>query len=145
MVSVNDVAADKFIEAFASHLKKQNKLVIPSWVDIVKTSLSKELPPSNPDWYYIRVASIVRQLYLHRRSRTSTGVGRLANYYGDKFRRGSRPGIHQKASTGIIRNALQGLQKLGYVTTSEAGRKLSKLGQKEADTVATSVVKAAKE
>ena len=145
MVSVNDVAADKFIEAFAQHLKKQNKLVIPTWVDIVKTSLSKELPPSNPDWYYIRVASILRQLYVHRRSRNSAGVGRLANYYGDKFRRGVRPSKHLKASTGIIRNALQGLQKLGYVQVSESGRRITKVGQKEADTVATGLKKVVKE
>eukprot|EP00834_Sanchytrium_tribonematis_P000404 NODE_7_length_67686_cov_1.621421.p50 type:complete len:146 gc:universal NODE_7_length_67686_cov_1.621421:51319-50882(-) len=145
MVSVNDVAADKFINAFAQHLKKQNKLEIPSWVDIVKTSLSKELPPSNPDWYYVRVASIIRQLYVHRRSRTSAGVGRLSDYYGAKFRRGSRPSKHLKASTGIIRKALQGLQKLGYVNITDNGRRITKLGQKEADTIATSLTKVAKQ
>jgi ribosomal protein S19E (S16A) len=27
---------------------------LPEWVDIVKTARFKELPPSDPDWYYIR-------------------------------------------------------------------------------------------
>ena len=72
-------------------------------------------------------------------------MGRLANYYGDKFRRGVRPSKHLKASTGIIRNALQGLQKLGYVQVSESGRRITKVGQKEADTVATGLKKVVKE
>ena len=35
---VRDVAADKFIPAYAAHLKRSNKLALPDWVDIVKTS-----------------------------------------------------------------------------------------------------------
>ncbi|KAI5008408.1 hypothetical protein ZWY2020_009456 [Hordeum vulgare] len=27
---------------------------LPEWVDIVKTAMFKELPPTDPDWYYIR-------------------------------------------------------------------------------------------
>jgi hypothetical protein len=27
---------------------------LPEWVDIVKTARFKELPPYDPDWYYIR-------------------------------------------------------------------------------------------
>lgn len=36
--SVRDVASQTFITAYAQHLKKSNKLNIPEWVDIVKTS-----------------------------------------------------------------------------------------------------------
>lgn len=47
------------------------QLQLPAWVDIVKTSKSKELPPLDPDWYYIRAgtyqpehpACILIQLY----------------------------------------------------------------------------------
>jgi ribosomal protein S19E (S16A) len=35
--SVRDVAADKFIAAYAAHLKKANKLAPPDWVDVIKT------------------------------------------------------------------------------------------------------------
>jgi hypothetical protein len=27
---------------------------LPAWVDIVKTASFKELPPMDPDWYYVR-------------------------------------------------------------------------------------------
>jgi ribosomal protein S19E (S16A) len=30
------------------------QMELPEWVDIVKTARFKELPPSDPDWYYIR-------------------------------------------------------------------------------------------
>lgn len=30
------------------------QLQLPAWVDIVKTAKSKELPPLDPDWYYVR-------------------------------------------------------------------------------------------
>lgn len=53
-VTVKDVAADKFIKAYAEHLKKSGKIEVPHWVDLVKTSCAKELSPYNEDWYYIR-------------------------------------------------------------------------------------------
>ena len=31
---------------------------VPTWVDIVKTASYKELAPYDPDWFYIRAASI---------------------------------------------------------------------------------------
>jgi ribosomal protein S19E (S16A) len=30
------------------------QMELPEWVDIVKTPRFKELPPCDPDWYYIR-------------------------------------------------------------------------------------------
>jgi small subunit ribosomal protein S19e len=30
------------------------QMELPEWVDIVKTARFKELPPCDPDWYYIR-------------------------------------------------------------------------------------------
>ena len=41
--SVRDVAAAKFINAYAAHLKKSNKLTIPEWVDLVKTGCEFQL------------------------------------------------------------------------------------------------------
>jgi hypothetical protein len=52
--TVRDVAAPKFIGAYAAVLKNNDKFVVPKWVDIVKTGVSRELAPYDPDWYYIR-------------------------------------------------------------------------------------------
>lgn len=56
-VTVRDVPADKFIAAFADSLKNNDKFAVPKWVDLVKTGVSKELAPYDPDWYYIRAGN----------------------------------------------------------------------------------------
>lgn len=58
-VTVKDVPAQKFVEAYAAHLKKAGKVTLPAWVDIAKTSCHKELPPQNPDWFYIRCGMLI--------------------------------------------------------------------------------------
>ena len=53
-VSVRDVDAQKFIKAYAAHLKRAGKLAVPTWVDLVKTGTHKELAPYDPDWFFVR-------------------------------------------------------------------------------------------
>lgn len=53
-VTVRDVAAAKFIAAYADVLKNNDKFIVPKWVDTVKTGVHKELAPYDPDWYHIR-------------------------------------------------------------------------------------------
>ena len=52
--TVKDVSAADFISAYANHLKKNNKLDRPEWLDFVKTGVGKELAPYDPDWIYTR-------------------------------------------------------------------------------------------
>jgi small subunit ribosomal protein S19e len=131
---VRDVAADKFIPAYAAHLKRSNKLALPDWVDVVKTSPAKELPPMDVDWYFTRAASIARRIYLN----PGIGVGALARWYGDKSSSGCKPEHFRKASRGLIRHILNNLEKADLVAAVDAkgGRKLSAEGQKELDTIA---------
>ncbi|KAE8805586.1 40S ribosomal protein S19 [Hordeum vulgare] len=44
----------EFVKAYSAHLKRSGKMELPEWVDIVKTTMFKELPPTDPDWYYMR-------------------------------------------------------------------------------------------
>ncbi|CAK9074578.1 40S ribosomal protein S19, partial [Durusdinium trenchii] len=94
IVTVKDVEPEKFISAFSQHLKRQGRFELPKWADVVKTSKARELPPSvpgkssaklknawrvswrerDPDWLYVRTASMVRKIYI----RKGMGVGRLA-------------------------------------------------------------------
>lgn len=53
-VTVKDVSAEAFIREYAAHLKKAGKLRLPKWVDYAKTAVSKELPPLDPNWLYVR-------------------------------------------------------------------------------------------
>ncbi len=54
ILTVRDVAAQDFVEAYAKHLKKQGKIDLPRFVEYAKTGNFKELAPLNEDWYYIR-------------------------------------------------------------------------------------------
>merc|ERR1711977_410211 len=131
--TVKDVAADKFIEAFAQHLKRQGKFEIPKWADLVTTGKHKELAPYDPDWIYTRAASMVRKIYI----RGGVGVGAFRKIYGGQFRRGTCTNTFTRSSGKIIRYILQQLEEMGLVEQDEeGGRKISGEGQRELDTVA---------
>jgi len=135
-------SADAFIAAYASHLKRSGKLEVPAWVDIVKTGAYKELAPYDPDWYYIRAASVARHIYL----RKDVGIGALAKLYGGRNNRGNRPSHHADASTNISRKICQSLEKIGVLEKSDnGGRRITQDGQRDLDRIATSVVESAKE
>lgn len=53
-VTLKDVPADKFVVAYAAHLKKEGKLPVPKFCNIMKTATHKELSPYDPDWFYVR-------------------------------------------------------------------------------------------
>ncbi len=57
-ITVRDIAAPKFIAAYAEVLKNNDKFVVPKWADLVKTGVHKELAPYDPDWYYIRAGEL---------------------------------------------------------------------------------------
>lgn len=62
--SVKDVDQHEVVVHIANFLKKSGKVKLPEWNDIVKLGKAKELAPIDPDWYYIRAASIARRLYI---------------------------------------------------------------------------------
>ena len=53
-----------------ANFKRYSKLGIPKWADYVKTGTNRELCPYDPDWLYVRAASIVRKIYI----RSGTGA-----------------------------------------------------------------------
>jgi ribosomal protein S19E (S16A) len=59
-VTVKDVPAQEFVQAYAQHLKRSGKIRVPKWTDLVKTATYKELSPYDPDWYYIRAGTFSR-------------------------------------------------------------------------------------
>ncbi|KAI8614730.1 40S ribosomal protein S19-A [Chytriomyces sp. MP71] len=139
-VTVKDVSAHSFVKAYAAYLKRTGKLEVPKWVDIVKTSTHKELAPYDPDWFYIRAASVARHIYL----RPQVGVGALKKNYGGAKNRGNRPHHHANASGSVLRKVLQALEKIKVLEKDETkGRTISQDGQKDLDRIAAQIVRAA--
>ena len=137
-VTLRDVAADKFISAYAEVLKNNDKFIVPKWVDLVKTGVHKELAPYDPDWYFVRAAAVARKIYL----RQGTGVGALKKRFGGAYRRGAAPEKHQDAAGGIIRNILLTLDDLKITEKMpQGGRKVTRIGQQALDLVAGQVAR----
>jgi small subunit ribosomal protein S19e len=136
-VNIKDVDPQKFVAAYASHLKKEGKLVQPKWVDIVKTGTHKQLSPNSPDWFYIRCAAIARNVYL----RPGTGVGALRTRYGGPKALGVRPVHHARGAESVQRKALQALEAIGVVAkdVKGGGRRITKTGQKDLDRIAATL------
>ncbi|KAL8671790.1 MAG: hypothetical protein Q9168_003713 [Polycauliona sp. 1 TL-2023] len=139
-VSVRDVDAQKFVEAYSAFLKRQGKLPVPGWVDTVKTSPAKELPPQSIDWYYTRAAAVARHVYL----RKTVGVGRLRKFHGSPKNRGSRPSHHVDASGSVDRNVMRSLEAIGVLEKDDdkGGRRITQSGQRDLDRIALSTIQA---
>jgi small subunit ribosomal protein S19e len=60
---------------------RSGKVKLPEWVDVVKTSTTKELAPYDPDWYYTRCASLARHVYV----RSPVGVSTVCKIYGGEM------------------------------------------------------------
>lgn len=135
--SVRDVSADAFVRAYAQHLKRQGKLEIPKWVDYVKTSPAKELAPYDPDWFYVRCASIARKVYL----RPNTGVGALTKVYGSNHRRGTKTEHFREANAGILRYMVKQLEAIKVLekVPNGKGRRISNIGRQDLDRIAGSI------
>eukprot|EP00483_Globobulimina_turgida_P010895 UN10916 len=126
ILPVKDVNQQVFVRRLGHYLKKCGKIELPEWVDCVKTGYSKELPPNNQDWYYTRMASVIRRVY----TRCPSGVSGLARRYGSKNRRrGVRPAHTARGARKIIRVSLQQFEKLGWMRKAERGRKLTVQGR----------------
>ncbi|MFX0068177.1 MAG: 30S ribosomal protein S19e [Promethearchaeota archaeon] len=134
MTTVFDVPADTLIREVARILKEDYEEVTPpSWAPYVKTGSHKERAVADPDWWFVRCASILRKVYLTY----PVGISRLRTAYGGKKRRGSRPEHFRKGSGAIIRNALGQLEAAGLVQKEEKkGRMLTPKGRSLLDLTA---------
>eukprot|EP00298_Acanthocystis_sp_HF-20_P001826 c12283_g1_i1.p1 GENE.c12283_g1_i1~~c12283_g1_i1.p1 ORF type:complete len:146 (-),score=40.27 c12283_g1_i1:129-566(-) len=139
-VTLRDVSAEKFVAEYAAHLKKSGKVHLPAFHVYAKTGKFKDLAPTNPDWYFIRAASLARKVYL----RQNTGVGAFRQVYGGSERRGVKPNRFCLASGGIIRHCLQDLERIGIVAKGTKGRVITKEGQRILDSIACGIVNSKK-
>lgn len=138
MTSLFDAPADALIEATAAEL--ENELEPPEWADIVKTGVSRELPPEQENFWYVRSASLLRKVAIDG----PVGVERLRVAYGDSTQGSTRfrvrPDTQSRGSGNIIRTALQQLEEAGYVEQTPSGRTVSGDGRALLDGKAADVL-----
>ena len=134
MNPVYEIPANEYNIKLAEALKKVPEFKEPEWIAFVKSGSAKERPIEDPDFWYKRSASILRQIY----KKKLVGVNRLRTKYGSKKNRGFKPERFQRAGGKIIRTILQQADKAGFteiaqdikgVRKKRPGRQLTKKGK----------------
>ncbi len=126
MTTIYDVPADSLISEVAKELTANKKINPPEWAPFVKTGVHKERRPENPDWWYVRCASILRRVYMDG----PVGINSLKTYYGGKKDMGTSPEKFRKGSGSVIRTALKQLEDVGFVTkVGDEGRVITPEGK----------------
>ncbi len=135
MNPVYEISAQEYNLKLAEALKKIPEFKEPEWVQFVKSGTAKERPIDDPDFWYKRSASILRQIY----KKGIVGVNRLRTKYGSKKNRGMRPERFKRGSGKIIRVILQQSDAAGFteiakiikgVRSKKPGRQLTQRGKK---------------
>ncbi len=137
MTTVYDVPPDHIIRRVAEELKKKKEIVPPAWAAFAKTGVHKEMPPEDPDWWFIRAAAVLRRVYVDG----PLGVERMRSFYGGNKNRGSKPNAFRKGSGSILRKSLQQLEAAGLVIHDKTGRRVSPEGMKFLDNLSQEVLK----
>jgi small subunit ribosomal protein S19e len=134
-----DIPTQIFIERLAKYVKDNVDQVTPmSWAEFAKTGSFAQHQPQNPDWWYVRGASLLRKIY----TKGPIGVERLRGKYGGKKDYGGRPEHVKKGAGGNIRKLLQQLEAAGLVKNIKGkGRLLTNEGRGLLDTIATEIKK----
>jgi len=137
MTTVYDVPADHIIRRVAEELKKKKEITPPAWAAFAKTGVHKEMPPEDPDWWFVRVAAVLRRVYVDG----PIGVERMRSFYGGNKNRGSKPNAFRKGSGSILRKSVQQLEAAGLIIHDKTGRKVSPAGMAFLDAFAQEVKK----
>jgi small subunit ribosomal protein S19e len=137
MTTAYDVPADVLINRLSGYMKENIREIQPAdWAGYVKTGSHVERAPQNPDWWYVRSASVLRKLYM----KGPVGVSRLRKEYGGRKRRGVRPAHFAKAGGNILRSILQQLEQAGLAQKDGInGRVVSGKGRSLLDAMSTQI------
>ena len=114
---VYELPAGEYNSKLAEALKKIPEFKQPEWAQFTKTGIAKQRPPQEPDFWYKRSASILRQIYINK----VVGVNRLKTRYGSKQNRGHKPEAYQEGSGKIIRVILQQLEQKQFIKQEAKG------------------------
>ena len=138
MTTLYDAGVKAVIPELTKELKSIKELTPPEWSKFVKTGTSKERAPTQENWWYIRTASILCNVYKFG----PVGVERLRTKYGGRKNMGCKKEKFKKGSGKIIRTILAQLESAKLVEKTKkgkVGRKVTSAGQKLVDAVSFKV------
>ena len=122
------------VSLIAEKLKPLEAIKAPEWLAFTKSGSHAERPPSEPDFWFKRCASVLFTLYDH-----NVGVRRLRHKYGGRRQHWVRRSHHQPAGGKVIRVAFQQLEKAGMAKKEKVGRSITALGKSTVEKVLASL------
>ncbi len=135
MVNAQEVDTQMLLKKAADSLKAEG-IKKPVYVDYVKTGASRERVPQSPDFWYMRCAAVLRQVYLNG----PIGVSALRTRFGTRKRHVTHRHHHIRAGGSIIKDAFVALEKAGYVKKGKVGREITPKGRSFIDKTAKTVM-----
>lgn len=117
MERVYRVQAKPLLQAIEDTLKTIEKIELPKNHDLIKTGFGKQYSPQSPDWFYARMAAIVR-LMMCKGKVSRHG---LAYRYGNRKNRGVRPTSFAKASDFVNLSAIKQLENIEWFNFDKKG------------------------
>jgi len=140
-MGIHDVDATLLIKRAAEELKKDANIKPPVWAPFVKTGVSRERPPVQNDWWFVRSAAVLRKLFLLG----PVGTQKLRAVFGGKKNRGYDPEHFYPGSGSVVRKILQQLEKAGFAKQVakgvHKGRIISPKGQQLLEGVSSVIMK----
>jgi len=137
MTTAYDVPPTLLIERLKDRLQADGKIKPPAWAAFARTGVHTEKAPTQSDWWYRRVAAVLRKVYLHG----PVGTTRLAAEFGGRRDGGSAPYHPRRGSRSIAREAMQQLETLGLLAKiDKKGRTISAQGRKLLDSLAHEIL-----
>lgn len=132
-----DIPSSILIERLAKHLKEEvDEINPPAWTLFARTGVHTQRPPTNPDWWFVRSASILRKIYV----KGPIGIELLRQEYGGRKDGGVKPEHATKGSGSIIRNVIRQLSTAGLVKTYRTqGRIVTNDGRRLLDRLSTEI------
>ena len=138
MANVFEVDSGKLIGVAAQKLKEKG-ITKPVYVEYVKTGPSRERIPDQKDFWYVRSAALLRQVYING----PIGVSSLRTRYGSRKGHVVTRHHHYRAGGSMITDALNALEKAGYVKKGKTGREITSSGKSFLDKIANDIVRGA--
>ncbi len=135
-MNIREVDASELVRGAADMLMKAG-IEKPAYVEYVKSSPSRERSPAEGSFWYLRCASLLRQVYLNG----PIGISRLRIRYGGRKRHVVHRHHSVRAGGSIIKDAFDALERLGYVKKTKKGREITPKGISFLDKTASAIAK----
>lgn len=116
------------IESLSSFLRTTDYIKDFKDQDIIKLGVSREMPPSDEHWIFVRAASIIRALCLQTMQDKWTSIRFFTKKYNKRQNRGCRPSKFARGGAANIKHIIECLIAIEWVMENEGKYRMTDKG-----------------